>query len=178
MTDEAKHAELRLGYQDALDNLRYAKRQQWQLTYYGVILQAGIIGLSGFKAATNKVVVDGFVLGGLSIAVNAGVLWIMYNLQSFIQRERWIVRKIRDEYFSSEFRKTRTFKVGHQNILYDVDFQILFLGSNLIASTIAIRTAAGNLEFTIMSLAFFIIIWPVVIDHFETQNTKFRFYGD
>ena len=53
-TDKKTQAELRMVYQETLNDIRDLKRLQWTVTYYGLLLYAALVGYVAFRTPASS----------------------------------------------------------------------------------------------------------------------------
>ncbi len=99
---------MKMLYEHCRSNIEFAKRQQWQMTNYALLLDAAIVGITELSKITelsNKFIDQCFLiavalLAAGSITVAAG--WILAKLQCTQAEERKIQNKA-IKYFPKEF---------------------------------------------------------------------------
>ena len=105
MNDDKKDEELRLLYRLTVDDIRYAKRLQWNLVYYCLLLLGGILGIYKYISSSLEVsLVTKIILLVFSILVSLlGSIYIGDAQNSLVKyRERLIGIR---SYFSTEVEK-------------------------------------------------------------------------
>ena len=104
--DEGKSAaEIRMIYQQLFDEVHYLKRQQWTVTYYGVLVYAGLVGVK--ILAVNAQVLGlwlGHTLGILAIFTGIASAWLIVDLQRSLSNRRKLWVKIREKHFTPDAR--------------------------------------------------------------------------
>jgi hypothetical protein len=114
MTDSARQMPEHVGaaYQDAVDNIRFFKRQQWLATNYALLVYAAIFIISAHYFSRTDFARN---LLGLLTIVTFGVHWYMMNvleraITKFRDRLRWIYRT----YFSDDERVGLALDLGQR----------------------------------------------------------------
>ena len=75
--------ELRLLYQITVSDLSYFKKQQWNVTYYALLVEAGLVGVAGLVPPP-LAVLDRIVLSSLALLAALGALFVLNKLQRSI----------------------------------------------------------------------------------------------
>jgi hypothetical protein len=114
MTDSARQMPEHVGaaYQDAVDNIRFFKRQQWLATNYALLVYAAIFIISAHYFSRTDFARN---LLGLLTIVTFGVHWYMMNvleraITKFRDRLRWIYKT----YFSDDERVGLALDLGQR----------------------------------------------------------------
>jgi hypothetical protein len=110
MTDESiKTQQLIYLAQDATENIRLAKRTQWNVGYYTLLLNVGIVVVAERVAEIlppeigNRV--PWAVLGGILAFITwAGGLTVIWRMQGWIKKHRAFLNKM-EEQFCEEYQK-------------------------------------------------------------------------
>ena len=105
MNDDKKDKELRLLYSLTIDDIRYAKRLQWNLVYYSLLTLGGILAIYKYISSSLEVShLMKIILLLISITVSSlGIIYIG-NLQKSLAKYRERLISIRS-YFSTEVEK-------------------------------------------------------------------------
>jgi hypothetical protein len=118
-------------YQDAVDNLRLAKQQQWNVAYYTVAVVAGIIGLRG--TTTDQSGQSGMEPPELWILTFSGVLLSWAATYYLCKYQAWMVKSrsrctILLKGLPDEQRKiwTELRPQEEKGFFYDADFFLVF----------------------------------------------------
>ena len=100
--------ELRMLYQITIDDIRYAKRQQWAITYYGLLLITGILGFYKLiqSSKTNIACFEKGILFALAVLIALMGTWILCTFQKSLceYRERLVRIINKKENFSKKFK--------------------------------------------------------------------------
>lgn len=156
-------AELRLAYQDCLDNIRFAKRHFWQLIYYTILVDAALIGLAKLtevNALSDALIKTVFVTLASLTALGSG--YLLFDLEYFMaQQRRRMVERI-FPHFSDAFRRTR-FKKDEKYISLVWDINIIVLGgySTFIGASIVIFYINGPTLVTLLLILFWFVVWII-----------------
>jgi hypothetical protein len=120
-------------YQILIDDVKYAKSQQWQVSYYVMILLAAIIGLS--KVLPQKIAVKIVLFIAAFLLATIGT-YILLRFQKDLRRYRENIAKIRNV-FPDDLKEIATYKPAEDksyyvNILYiligTIWVSVLFVG--------------------------------------------------
>ncbi|MBI1201599.1 MAG: hypothetical protein GC182_03705 [Rhodopseudomonas sp.] len=92
-------------YRDAIDNIQFNKRQQWQITNYAILVYASIVAIRQLldKGASSPFVSEGILIG-LTWVVFVYSLYVQFILQRSITKFRKRLNWIYFKYFSYEER--------------------------------------------------------------------------
>ncbi len=111
-------------YKILVEDIQYAKNQQWRLTYYIVLLLAAIIGLSElFKTKSILQIIL------LIAAVLLGILgtYFLNKFQKDLTRYRENIGKVRNKFFG-DLQEISRFEPAEGNPTYYVSFLSLLIG--------------------------------------------------
>lgn len=101
-TDNKSVSELHLLYQDAVDNIREYKRQQWSITNYGVLLYVAIVALHekfNFNTYLPPSAFEKSLLGATAVVILIVGISLICRSQCAMAGCRRRMKKIRDESF-------------------------------------------------------------------------------
>jgi hypothetical protein len=76
--------ELRMLYQVTVSDLAYFKTQQWNVTYYALLVEAAFVGVAQLLGK-NMTTVDRIILGTLSVVAAISALIVIGKLQNSIE---------------------------------------------------------------------------------------------
>ena len=99
---------LRLFYQDHIDRVRDIKQQQWNLTYYTILLYAGLIGIHRLTdkfPSPSSVVNHAVLLTAIAIGLASIVLLIYFQYQLRQYRERMQRMNVDKDLWPTEAKK-------------------------------------------------------------------------
>ena len=99
---ETEGEELRLLYQVTTSDLAYFKTQQWSLTYYCLLIDAGLIGIAQFLKTLCPP--DRAVLCVLVMAATTAVLVVLHKLQRSIEVRQSRLEAVRES-FGPRFKR-------------------------------------------------------------------------
>lgn len=117
--EDKKNEEMRMIYQIFIDDIRHIKNQQWQVTYYGLLIQAAIVGFYEiFNEIEAKLVLS--IISGF-ISLLGVVFLVIYQIN--MGRYRKKKREIR-ETFNKEVQKIFINKISI-DCLFTVTFSIM-----------------------------------------------------
>ena len=107
-----------------IDDIQYAKNQQWRLAYYTILLLAAVFGLSKVLI-TNSVIVNILFL----IAILLGVVgtYFLLKFQKDIKRYRQNIGKVREN-FPEDLYHIAKFEKAEGKPTYYASFLILMIG--------------------------------------------------
>lgn len=97
---------LRLFYQDYIDRIRDTKQQQWHLTYYTVLLYAGLVGidkLAGKDSLTSSVA--NHVISITAIVIGLASVMLLIYFQHELRRRRTLMESMSRELWPDETKK-------------------------------------------------------------------------
>jgi hypothetical protein len=95
-------------YKDAVDNLIFLKRQQWQITNYSVIAQAALFILSKQVSPNPKAFLEWLTIPTMIVSIV--VLWFMHgSMRKFRNR----LATLYDSYFTQEERTSLHLMATH-----------------------------------------------------------------
>lgn len=95
---------IKVFYQDAIDNIRFAKQQEWRVTNYALIVLAVIFGIDreiiepGNQWERGVLMVLTIVAGGLGI-------YYLHSFREFAEKMRTRLKAIYEDYFSCAERR-------------------------------------------------------------------------
>ena len=109
----SERADLRLLYEITVSDLAYFKTQQWNVTYYALLLQAGLLGVSKLLMPP-LTLIDKSVLIVLSLLAAGSTLFVLNKLQSSISVRQSRLDAVRKT-FSEEFQRawSAEYKIDH-----------------------------------------------------------------
>ena len=131
--DPAEHdreqEELRLLYAVTTQDLSYFKTQQWSVTYYALLIDAGLVGVAQLLSA-NRTILDRIALVVLTFGAAAAAMLVLYKLQASIT-----VRQSRLESLRAAFTETfrRVWSAQHKPPEYIHSVYLLYGGIALTA---------------------------------------------
>ena len=101
--DESTLAYVWLFFQDSADNIRDLKRQHWAVTYYSLLVYAGLVGVK-VLAVQSKHFTFWLMLVLAISAIGVGVMSIvlMCDCQQKLKENRVLLRKLWTNYFGEE----------------------------------------------------------------------------
>ena len=121
--DSEGRADLRLLYQDSLDNIRDLKRQQWTVTYYALLLYAALVGADNLSPDERDggIPLDtGLIILAFSVAVCAVILIVL--AQEKLQQRRERLHAIR-KYFDNVIKRLPgSNKPKHTDLFYSLNY--------------------------------------------------------
>ena len=97
-----QHAELVLLYQDALDEIRFSKRQQWAVTNYGLLLYAAIVSADKMPGS-GTCVTQNVLLTVLAATVFTVAVLSLVRYQTHMTGNRNRLNHIRDRFSPETF---------------------------------------------------------------------------
>jgi hypothetical protein len=182
---QKRSTEINLLYQDSLENIRYAKRQQWQLFYFSVLLQAAIIGF--VSVIFEEVDLDKFqelrsleiwFFSVVSVAVCVASLVLIGDLQRFMVHQRRKLHKIREEFFDAFYKKYSLSKSSHLSIWHGGS--VLFIGgiSSIGSCILTLWFVTNYIDFIIISFFFLLFAFAIIMDIQEGEGHSTPYYSD
>jgi len=115
--------ELRLLYQVTTTDLAYFKTQQWSVTYYCLLIDAGLVGIGGILKPLTAL--DRLVLGVLTFLAALAALVVLAKLEKSISVRESRLEALRESLGSAFERAWRAEDKGRE---YIHAIQILFVG--------------------------------------------------
>ena len=107
-----------------VDDIKYVKNQQWRLTFYTLLLLAGIIALSKTIDSGPEVKIILFII---SLMLAAAGTYFLLKFQKDLTRYRENISKVREK-FPDDLRKIATYVPAEGDPTYYSDFLFLLVG--------------------------------------------------
>jgi uncharacterized membrane protein len=129
-TESAKLSDWLSYHRLLVDDIKYAKSQQWSLTYYTLLLLATVVGLSKTLGSGPEVKIILFLVA-LIIAV-AGTHFLR-KFQKDLTRYRQNISKVREK-FPKDLKKIADYVPAEGDPTYYADFLHLLIGAIWVAA--------------------------------------------
>jgi uncharacterized integral membrane protein len=171
-------AELRLSYEDALSNIRWAKQQQWQVGYYILLVYVAIIGYAELaevrpSGMSWRESAPAVILISLSVLVALVGARFLCSYQAFMMQERTRLHRIRDRHFCNAFHETIFNKPDHLNFWHHGDLLIAFIVAAIVGSDFVIWRLSIDFDLLILAtLAMPILAAWICIGHSDKPSEK------
>jgi hypothetical protein len=91
-------------YNNAVEEIRFLKNQQWKIANYAILLHAAIIVISSQYIQQPLTAQDCRLLAALSIVIALGATVIFFSLEHAIRNARYQHNKIASEHFPEDVR--------------------------------------------------------------------------
>jgi hypothetical protein len=111
-------------YQILIDDIKYAKQQQWRLAYYALLLFAAVVALSGYLDSKPSSTITLFIVK-FFLAVSG--TYYLRKFQRDIRRYRTNVSTIRNKYFPPDLRDIAQYEPADKDPYYYGDFLTLLV---------------------------------------------------
>jgi len=111
-------------YRILVDDIRFAKQQQWRLTYYTLLLLAAIIAISRHLEPELSATIVLFII---ALALATAGTYYLERFQKDLIRYRSDVAKIRQEKFPPDLGNIAAYKPAEKDPAYYRDFLILLI---------------------------------------------------
>ena len=119
-------------HQNLVENIKYAKSQQWRLAYYILLLLAGVIGLSRTLGAQPQVSIILFLIA-VALAV-AGTHFLL-KFQNDLTRYRKNIKKVREK-FPVDLQELSAHEPAEGDPSYYTDFLYLLVSVIWVATAL------------------------------------------
>ena len=110
-------------YSILIEDIRYAKNQQWRLCYYVLLLLGAVIGLSRVLGQSPQVRIILFI-ASVTLAV-AGTHYLL-KFQEDLRRYRETIRDVRSK-FPKDLQELVRYKPAEEDSTYYIDFLRLLI---------------------------------------------------
>jgi hypothetical protein len=107
-----------------VDDIKYAKSQQWRLAYYTLLLLAAVIGLSKALDSGPEVKIILFIT---SVLLAVAGTYFLRKFQKDLTRYRQNISKVREK-FPNDLREIATYEPAEGAPTYYADFLHLLIG--------------------------------------------------
>ena len=113
-SDDQIQAQLGLLFDDARDNIRFAKQQQWLISSYALLILAAISSIYQIERFKSLRLSDWwmYTLCICSFVVSSLATFYLCKFHNWLRGERMRLYRVRQN-FSEEFRRARGEKKGH-----------------------------------------------------------------
>lgn len=120
MCDDKKNEEMRLLYQIYAEDLRHTKKQQWQVIYYGLLVQAAIVSFYNMIWPDSNIKVALSIISGF-----AGLLSVLFIVKYNCDLEKYREKKVKvRETFEKDVRDIFSNK-NSQDCLFAFSFSLI-----------------------------------------------------
>jgi hypothetical protein len=110
-------------HQTLIDDIKFAKGQQWRLAYYILLLEGAIIGI--FKALPKRTAIT-IVLFTTVLVVSAFGTLFLFKFQKDLTRYRGNIKKIRAN-FPEELKKISAYEPAEGDSTYYAGFLVFIV---------------------------------------------------
>jgi hypothetical protein len=112
-------------YQTLIDDIKYAKRQQWNLCYYALLIFGAIVGLTQIENLNLKNYIDKIKWVAMGLATFTSCFLILF--QRDIWRYRKNIKKIIDNKFPNDLADIASYPKASSRFYY-IFFLIFSIG--------------------------------------------------
>ena len=170
-TDQA-HAELLALFENATNDIRFGKQQQWNVAYYVLLVFASIVAMTYSLGDFSERIGPDFkiVLEVGTVAVAVAGIYLVFSFQAFMCKQRRTLNRLYRLHFHCEFAQARGSPQIDVSFLKDPEITLAIVAVELTGCCLVTWVLTESAFDVAISGLVLLILTLIFLLHFIRQN--------